>query len=347
MFVARDLRAGYDRQVIVNQLPGSRVPYFMKSGHGPRSLFAGHVVTRLARAEDTGGLFDAAIWAAGRGAELPLHRHTKSNQAVMVLAGQLDLNLEGRTYRLGPFDFASIPAGTLHGHRAHGHHTRFLEWTTGGDGGKLPEALGVITEFCGIPAEIEALTANQQVCAASLDTAFENGAASDAPHVSTVPPAGATPYILESGEGERLIAGDQQFTFLAHQGNTGGEFISLTTRGPKGDRIPRHFHEKHTECFFCLEGAMTMWAFDEEIALGPGDFLHVPAGTIHAYRLDAPSNNFMGILAPGLFEPFFRALCDPYPGYDFPAKPWPFRFDRVIAKLPELDLRLVEGPPQR
>ena len=331
---------------MINELPGKPAPYYLKSGHGPRRVVAGHLVTRIARAEDTGGLFDAAVWSAGRGAEIPLHRHKHSNQAVMVLAGQLDLNLDGRVSRLSPFDFASIPAGTLHGHRVHGHHTRFLEWTTGGDAGKLPESLGDPAETSAVPADIATLTPDQQ--ASAPDTHFE-AASSPSPadaFTRTTPPAGPAPYVLESGEGERLIAGDQMFTFLAHQGNTGGEFITLTTRGPKGDRIPRHFHEKHTECFFCLEGAMTMWAFDEEIALGPGDFLHVPAGTIHAYRLDAPSNNFLGILAPGLFEPFFRTLCDPYPGYDFPAQPWPFRFDRVVAALPSLDLRLVEGPPR-
>jgi quercetin 2,3-dioxygenase len=76
--------------VLVNQLPGKPAPYFLKSGYGPRVLVAGHVVTRIARDEDTGGLFDAAIWSAGRGAEIPGHRHAKSNQAVMVLAGQPD-----------------------------------------------------------------------------------------------------------------------------------------------------------------------------------------------------------------------------------------------------------------
>ena len=165
--------------------------------------------------------------------------------------------------------------------------------------------------------------------------------------VSLVPPSSITPYVLPCDEGERLIAGDQLFSFLATQRNTGGKFITLTTLGPKGDRIPEHFHEKHTETFFCLDGIMTMWASGEELQLLPGDFLHIPAGTIHSYRLDAPFTRFVGTLAPGLFGPFFRTMCDPYDAYIFPQTPKPVRFDRVIQGLHELDLKLVGGPPQR
>jgi quercetin 2,3-dioxygenase len=163
------------------------------------------------------------------------------------------------------------------------------------------------------------------------------------------PPSSVTPYAIESGAGERLLAGDQLFALLATQANTDGRFIVLSTIGPAGDRIPKHFHERHTETFFCLDGTMTMWAGDEEIALAPGDFMHVPPGTIHAYRLDSPYMKFVGFLAPGLFEPFFRAMCEPYAGYMFPATPGPVRFDRVMARMAELDLTLVErpGPPAR
>ena len=58
-------------------------------------------------------------------------------------------------------------------------------------------------------------------------------------------------YRVESGEGERLLAGDQLFTFLSHQGHTNGAFIALMTAGPSGGPIPKHFHEQHTETFLC------------------------------------------------------------------------------------------------
>jgi len=65
---------------------------------------------------------------------------------------------------------------------------------------------------------------------------------------------------------------------------------------------------------------------------------------VHSFRLDGHCNNFLGVLPPGLFEPFFRTLCDPYPGHIYPALPQLPRFDRLMPKLPELDLKFVKRP---
>jgi quercetin 2,3-dioxygenase len=37
-------------------------------------------------------------------------------------------------------------------------------------------------------------------------------------------------------------------------------------------------------------------------------------------------------------------MCDPYEGHIFPLEPAPFRFDRVIQHLADLDLKLLERP---
>ncbi|WP_200883705.1 hypothetical protein [Archangium violaceum] len=55
----------------------------------------------------------------------------------------------------------------------------------------------------------------------------------------------------------------------------------------------------------------------------------------------------VGLLTPGLFEPFFWTLGDPYAGYVYPQTPPPFRFDRVLSKLNGLDLKLVGAPPAK
>ena len=222
-----------------------------------------------------------------------------------------------------------------------------LAWTVNGSAARLLAALGdPVTSEAGGPGNPAALSADRRALGESVgDVTFLEEAphASPAPAVAAPPTAGA--YILTAGHGERMLAGDQLFTILSHQGHTGGAFITLTTVGPKGSPIPKHFHAQHTETFFCLSGRMTMWNGDEEVTLHPGDFLHVPAGTVHAYRLDAPLTRFVGLLAPGLFEPFFRTLCDPCEDDLFPVIPGPVRFDRVMQKLHELDLKLV-GPPR-
>ncbi len=322
--------------------------YFLKAGEGPRYRFAGQLATVLANAEDTAGQLEAVVLAGGRGAEYPLHSHQKTHEGMLVLEGSLDLWLDGSKFHVSQGDFASIPPGKLHGYRMTGHRTRVLAWTVGGDAGQIYALAGEPTTgysyLPGPPAPLSAAARKS-----NLDIHFAGDFPEDSEARGAVSlPDGRSPYVLESGEGERLITGDSLFTFLAHQGNTAGAFITLTTQGPKSDRIPKHFHEKHTETFYCLQGAMTMWIGDEEVTVAPGDFVHVPPGAIHAYRLDAPYTNFMGVLAPGLFEPFFRTLCDPYDEYIYPPQPLPVRFDRVMQRLPELDLKLVErpGPPR-
>ena len=82
------------------------------------------------------------------------------------------------------------------------------------------------------------------------------------------------------------------------------------------------------------------------ISLAPGDFLFIPAGIPHAFQLVKNDTRFMGFLTPGKFEQFFRYLCRPFDGYIYPLIPPPFRFDRVIQHLAELDLKLL-GPSWR
>ena len=334
-----------------NSLPGAKFPYFLRSGMGARYLMGGQLATLVARSEDTGGLMEAAVVSGGAGAVFPPHHHEHGHESWQVLDGQVELHLSGKCYLLSRGDFANIPPNTVHGYRMRSHYTRILVWSVGGDLAKICASLGDAFG-CFVPPEGAPVAISQKKCDAAhvaCDIWFAGrelplGISFDA--IDThVPPAGVAHYVLPEGEGERMIAGDQLFAFLAHQGNTNGKFITLTTIGPKGDRIPDHFHEKHTETFFCLDGVLTMWANGEEVSLLPGDFMHVPAGTIHAYRLDAPFTRFVGLLSPGLFEPFFRTFCDPYDAYIFPQVPKPARFDRVIQKLGELDLKLV-GPPR-
>lgn len=339
--------------MIIDSLPGEKHPYFLRAGEGERHLFGGQLAARIARNEDTGGLLEASVVSGAKGSAFPMHSHLKSREALLVLDGRLELFLNGRACLLSSGDFANIPAGIVHGYRMQSHRTRFLTWNVDGDAGGVYAALGRPYDGFVYPPDGNSAIQDKffSKAEARMDIRFSG---------DELPPPGScvsctdelpkavAPYVLESGDGERLIGGDSLFTFLAHQGNSDGQFIALTTQGPTSPRIPNHYHERHTETFFCLDGAMTMWADGHELAMSSGDFLHVPAGTIHSFRLDARYTSFVGILAPGLFEPFFRTLCDPYEPYIFPQEPGPLRFDRVLQHLHELDLKLVGpgGPPQ-
>jgi quercetin 2,3-dioxygenase len=93
---------------------------------------------------------------------------------------------------------------------------------------------------------------------------------------------------------------------------------------------------------------MEIFAGDDFVTLDAGDFLHIPPRTPHSFQLKKHDTRFLGFITPGHFEAFFRYLCQPFDGYRYPLVPPPFRFDRVIQHLAELDLTLLErpvGPP--
>ena len=330
--------------MVGRSLPGTVSPYLLPSGSGRKLWLAGQLVTLIARNEDTGDALEAAIVSGGRHGAFPRHRHDRGHEVLLVLDGVLDLTLDDERYRLVRGDYASIPAGTVHGYQMRAHHTTFLMWTVHGAATVAWNAIGDPTTAPAYPPTVTPpLDASRLPAAADLTIVADSGTTRNGVPRAT-PPAGVSPYVLEAGDGERLVAGDQVFAFLSHGGNTDATFITLSTIGPAGDRIPEHFHERHTETFFCLDGCMTMWAHGSELKLLPGDFLHVPPGTTHSYRLDSNYTRFVGLLSPGIFEPFFRTLCDPYDAHIFPVTPGPARFDRVIQRLGDLDLTLVEPP---
>jgi hypothetical protein len=122
---------------------------------------------------------------------------------------------------------------------------------------------------------------------------------------------------------------------------------SICYRGPPG--TPQYRRKVHHDyAFFCLHGALQMFVSDGYLTLEPGDFLHIPPGTIHSFKLLRNDTRFIGFLSPGNFESFFRYLCQPYDGHVYPLVPPPLRFDRVLEHMRELDLHLLGrpgGPP--
>ena len=92
-------------------------------------------------------------------------------------------------------------------------------------------------------------------------------------------------------------------------------------------RVPFHYHERHTENFLCMDGVLRMWSDNEEVVLGPGDYLHVPAGTVHSYQQDSHYTRFLGILFQGCSKRSLTRFPNPTRNIFFH---WsPARFDMI------------------
>jgi quercetin 2,3-dioxygenase len=204
-----------------------------------------------------------------------------------------------------------------------------VAWTFGGNANELYAAVGSPYQGTVYPDQDQPADWGQLTAAVDTEV-LQSGEAQPGKALSTFP-AGREAFALGPREGERMLAAEQLYTFQGTQAHSDSLFISLLTEGPVGPEIPRHFHDTVTETFFCLHGALEMFV-----------------GTIHSFRLMRNDTRFIGFLSPGKFEAFFRYLCQPYAGAIYPLVPPPFRFDRVLQHMGELDLHLLGrpgGPP--
>lgn len=103
--------------------------------------------------------------------------------------------------------------------------------------------------------------------------------------------------------------------YLATGTTTGGHYglyrWDLTGAGSSA-AVPRgHYHKTFSESFFVLEGAIGLFNGDQWHDSGPGDFLYVPPGGIHAFRnvTSAPASMLV-LFAPGApREAYFEELA--------------------------------------
>jgi quercetin dioxygenase-like cupin family protein len=78
---------------------------------------------------------------------------------------------------------------------------------------------------------------------------------------------------------------------------------------PAGDMPPLHVHHTHDEGFLLLEGELSLFLPDREIALRRGEFVLAPRGVPHTYQVgDAPAH-WLVVSLPGGFDQFVNAVC--------------------------------------
>jgi quercetin dioxygenase-like cupin family protein len=118
--------------------------------------------------------------------------------------------------------------------------------------------------------------------------------------------------IHRPGEGERHAAGASDFLIKATSEDTGGTFfLSEAVIAPGSPGPPPHWHEQLHDMFYVLEGTLTMQLGEETHEAGPGTFVCVPPGVVHAFRnaSDEPVR-FLNFNTPGGFENYMRDLAE-------------------------------------
>jgi len=297
--------SGADAVPIIGRLPGARRMYVLSADQGEFFRIGGHVMSRMARPLDTGGVYELLMFSGRDGAVMPRHLHRGSHAALLVLGGDVEFELDGRAYRMLRGDFANIPPGTPHGWTLRSDRSQIALYTMGDRAGAAFVAMGA-PQSSNVVAADSGLTVPGGNLA---DAAFE-GDFQLAPPVTAAPPVRASNLILPSAPGPYVLldGGGERFggnTFLARNPNTNGQFLFIMTEGGPGGGVPPHFHARHFENFLGIDGETLGWAYGKAVSLKAGDYFQAPPRNLHGFRLNQAYTRFAAFLSPGIFEPFF------------------------------------------
>jgi quercetin dioxygenase-like cupin family protein len=150
------------------------------------------------------------------------------------------------------------------------------------------------------------------------------------------------------GEGPATWAMASLFERLASATETGGAFAMSLVTQPPGIATPLHVHTREAEAFYLLEGTMTYQAGEELYRLSAGDFIYLPKGVPHAFRITGESPvRFLGLVVPGGLMGLYDDVGLPATDRRLPGKdgrPVEEEIQRWNEMSPRYGLRVV-GPP--
>ncbi|MCA9877887.1 MAG: quercetin 2,3-dioxygenase [Thermomicrobiales bacterium] len=120
-----------------------------------------------------------------------------------------------------------------------------------------------------------------------------------------------TPLTLGPSEGEALWCVGVLTVVKADAEQTAGAYSLIEDLAPKGVGTPLHRHREDDEAFYVLEGEMSFYlGHGEPIRACAGSFVHVPGGTVHAFRVESETARYL-ILTTPQHERFYRAIAEP------------------------------------
>jgi len=294
---------GPDAVPIIGRLPGARRMYVLPDGKGEYHRVGSFVITRIARPIESGNTYELTTFAGATGATMPRHAHLASHAAIVVMTGDIELELDGKRWRMLRGDFANIPPGTPHGWVMRSDRSRFALFSMGDRAGAAYVAMGAPADSSALPSGDPKPIAPDKLAGAAMAGDFQLTPLMENPgdvvRISNLLlPSTASAYVLLDGGGERYGGN----TFCAKDANTNGQFVFIMTEGGQGPGIGAHFHARHTEDFFALDGETMVWAQGKAVPLKSGDFVQAPPRNMHGFKMMQPYNRFVGFLSPGIFE---------------------------------------------
>lgn len=149
-------------------------------------------------------------------------------------------------------------------------------------------------------------------------------------------------YFIKNGEGERYLFATQVASILATTESTGDKMEIVQLSGGKGDYFPPHVHEKAHEGIFVLDGRLEVELNGQAHILTAGDYVFIPAGTVHAYWMQSHRTRFCSFTINGNLSKLYSIIGEPFDKFERPpvAKN-PLEQDRLVKLTEDLDIKFV------
>ena len=129
------------------------------------------------------------------------------------------------------------------------------------------------------------------------------------------------------GPGDRV-------TFLVTGAESSGGCFIVEGMVPPGGGPPPHIHQFEDESFYLLEGTATFQAGGQTIHAKPGDFIHIPRGTVHSLKNEGTVPGralvIMSPAGPTGLQKFFEESF--YPTTDRSASP-PLITEEMVGRM--------------
>ncbi|MGH3011780.1 MAG: cupin domain-containing protein [Gaiellaceae bacterium] len=122
------------------------------------------------------------------------------------------------------------------------------------------------------------------------------------------------------------------YTFLVTGEESGGAYFAMEALVPPGGGPPPHVHTREDETFYLLEGEIEFLLGAETILAGPGDFVHVPRGTVHRFlSTGTDTARLVLTFTPAGIERWFEETLEPAPN-EVRAEDVPDNVEEVAAR---------------
>jgi len=126
------------------------------------------------------------------------------------------------------------------------------------------------------------------------------------------------------------VVGDR-YTTLIDGARTGGAYAMIEAWVPPGGGPPPHIHSREDEGFHVLEGTVRFHADGKTFLGNPGDWVHLPKGSLHRFENvgTAPARMLVMVVPAGL-EQMFAEVGAPAPHGSTAPAPTPEMFKTLI-----------------